>query len=272
VFSFQVFDVHGAFVMNGKPIALAKQLLHDANRLLFVTGAGISADSGIPTYRGVGGLYNGNLTDDGIAIEEALSGPMFDQSPEVTWKYLWQIGKACRGAEPNRAHQWLAGLENTRDEVWVMTQNVDGLHRRAGTRNLIEVHGHAYDLYCIQCQQYYDAMEWLGGYEDDLRDLPPRCTTCHGVVRPDVVLFGEMLPSRVLESFQKLAETDFDVVVSIGTSGQFPYILSAFEMARRFGKPTIDINPSVTNMTELATYHVPLGAAEAAEVLGEMNE
>jgi NAD-dependent deacetylase len=257
--------------MEHEAISQVRRLLHDANRLLFVTGAGISADSGIPTYRGVGGLYDGQLTEDGIAIEEALSGPMFAASPEVTWKYLWQIGKACRGAQPNRAHFWLVSLENSRDEVWVMTQNVDGLHRRAGTTNLIEVHGHAYDLYCIECRQTFDAMELLGGYDGEPTDLPPRCTKCGGVVRPDVVLFGEMLSPHVLESFHRLAETDFDVVVSIGTSGQFPYILSTFELARKSGKQAIDINPTVTKMTELATHHIRLRAEEAADVLSDMG-
>lgn len=251
--------------MNDQDFRETERLFADAQRWLFVTGAGISADSGIPTYRGVGGLYNDGPTKDGISIEEALSLPVFEQNPELTWKYLWQIGAACAGAEPNRAHKWIAHLEETRDEVWVITQNVDGLHRRAGTKKLVEVHGHAYDLYCSQCLQPYSAHELLNGFEGEVAMLPPRCTTCQGVVRPDVVLFEESLPPRVVSAFQTLTETDFDIVVSIGTSGQFPYITSVFEIARQFGKPTVDINPTYSSMTELATYHVPLGAVDAAD-------
>lgn len=250
--------------MTDDSIAEARELFASAQKLLFVTGAGISADSGIPTYRGVGGLYNHESTAEGLPIEEALSAPVFEQSPELTWKYLWQIGAACHGSQPNRAHRWLAGLEEDRDNVWVITQNVDGLHRQAGSTNLIEVHGHAYDLYCTQCQQPYSAHELLSGFGGDEPELPPRCQTCGGVIRPDVVLFEELLSSHVVQSFQRLTETDFDLVVSIGTSGQFPYITSVFEIARQFGKPTIDINPIESSMTELATLHVPLGAVDAS--------
>jgi len=225
--------------MSDDVILSAQELVNDAQRLLFVTGAGISADSGIPTYRGVGGLYNHGSTSDGISIEEALSAPVFAQSPDLTWKYLWQIGAACHGSEPNRAHRWLADLEKHKDNVWVITQNVDGLHRQAGSANLLEVHGHAYDLYCSQCQQPYSAFELLNGFAGEAPELPPHCKTCGGVIRPDVVLFEELLSSHVVQSFQRLTETEFDVVVSIGTSGQFPYITSVFEIARQFGKPTI---------------------------------
>src|ERR1700759_4605688 len=105
------------------------RLVDDAHRILFLTGAGLSADSGMPTYRGVGGLYVDTKTDEGFPIEVALSGPMFRRSPELTWKYLWQIGSACVGARPNPAHEFMARLESEKSEVWVLTQNVDGLHR-----------------------------------------------------------------------------------------------------------------------------------------------
>ncbi|MBN1612305.1 MAG: NAD-dependent protein deacylase, partial [Polyangiaceae bacterium] len=103
--------------------------LEVARRVLFITGAGISADSGLPTYRGVGGLYNRGVTEDGMAIEEALSGDVFSSRPEVTWRYLRQIEAACRDATCNRAHNVIALLERGPREIWVLTQNVDGFHR-----------------------------------------------------------------------------------------------------------------------------------------------
>ncbi|MHB8899035.1 MAG: Sir2 family NAD-dependent protein deacetylase, partial [Thermoguttaceae bacterium] len=106
-------------------IRLVADLVRVSDRILFITGAGVSADSGLPTYRGVGGLYNRGETDDGVTIEEALSGPMLEVRPDLTWKYLWQIGEACRGALPNAAHRIMAELESEKAEVWVLTQNVD---------------------------------------------------------------------------------------------------------------------------------------------------
>ncbi|MCG8610351.1 MAG: NAD-dependent protein deacylase, partial [Pseudomonadales bacterium] len=109
------------------------ELIAQSQRILFITGAGISAESGLPTYRGVGGLYDRNLTDEGYTIEEALSAQMMASRPDITWKYLWQIGSACRQAKPNRAHEVIAALEKRKPESWVLTQNVDGYHRTAGS-------------------------------------------------------------------------------------------------------------------------------------------
>src|SRR5690554_8070846 len=103
-------------------IDVAAERLKDLQNLLFVTGAGISVDSGLPTYRGVGGIYDGVETEDGLPIEVVLSGPMFRKQPERTWKYLREIGDACRGAVPNAAHRCIAELERTRERVWVLTQ------------------------------------------------------------------------------------------------------------------------------------------------------
>ena len=122
------------------------QLLAQSRRVLFVTGAGISADSGLPTYRGVAGLYEDKETEDGFPIEVALSGDVFALRPDITWKYLAQIERNCRGAKPNAAHRAIAELEKRLPFVQVFTQNVDGLHRTAGSRNLIEVHGNLAEL------------------------------------------------------------------------------------------------------------------------------
>lgn len=126
--------------------------LRHASRILIITGAGLSADSGLPTYRGVGGLYNGR-TDAGLPIEMALSGPMLRRDPALCWKYIAQLGSACLGGQPNAAHYAIAALQRRKPECWVLTQNVDGYHRAAGSppERLIEIHGQLAPLYCQSC-------------------------------------------------------------------------------------------------------------------------
>ena len=163
-----------------------------AKSVFFVTGAGISADSGLPTYRGIGGLYNEAVTDEGIPIETALAGATIATRPEITWKYLGEIEKKCRGAKFNRAHEVLALMEKRFQRTWVLTQNIDGLHRAAGSKNLIEIHGDFHKLLCPACG--WKAV--VQGYSKI--NIPPLCPRCEHIVRPEVVFFGEQLPSREL--------------------------------------------------------------------------
>jgi len=237
-------------------------LFDNAKRLLFITGAGVSADSGLPTYRGVGGLYNRGETEDGVIIEQALSGPMLAARPDLTWKYLWQIGEACSGAKPNDAHNIIAQLESEKDEVWTLTQNVDGLHRAAGSTNLIEVHGDMFDLFCIDCSQEYKALERFAEFTS-MPDLPPLCDRCRGVIRPNVVLFEEMLPASVVNALGRLPFIHFDIVVAIGTTASFPYIREPLSRALQAGRPIVEINPTRTAISDEFDHRIELGAAEA---------
>lgn len=237
-----------------------------ARRVLFITGAGISADSGLPTYRGVGGLYNDEETEDGLPIETALSGAMFSIRPDITWKYLAQIALNCHGAQPNPAHLAIARLERDIPETFVFTQNVDGLHRKAGSTNLIEIHGNLQTLICTQCD-FTEMVDDLSG-----RDLPPRCPKCGGVLRPDVVLFGEELPDAAMARFIDTLEQGLDMVFTIGTSAVFPYISEPIVWAAQAGIPTVEINPLRTRLTAHVDYHLPLGAAAAmTAIMARMN-
>lgn len=240
--------------------------LSDAERILFVTGAGLSADSGLPTYRGVGGLYEDRDTDDGVPIEVALSGSMFAIRPDLTWRYLWEIGASCAGAEPNDAHGFIARLTRERPESWVLTQNVDGLHRRADTRNLVELHGHAFDLLCSRCGREQDTAGLINGYSGAPPDLPPRCE-CGGVVRPDVVLFEEALPAKAVEALDRLESMRFDVVLAVGTSAMFGYVVRPITRASAAGVPTVEINPGTTDLTNFVRFRLPVPASEAARRL-----
>lgn len=245
-------------------------LLRDAQSILAITGAGISADSGLPTYRGVGGLYEGQETEDGVPIEQALSGFMFASRPELTWKYMWQIGKACHGAEPNRAHVILAELEKKKPHVRVLTQNVDGLHRQAGSTNLVEVHGNIYDLFCTECERPYRAGDLLAHYAT-APQLPPRCTECQGILRPNVVLFGEFLSPAVMEALSELSRQSHDLIFAIGTTAVFPYIREPIFRAQAADIPTVEINPTATSLSDCFRYCLRTGAAEAMERLWNMT-
>lgn len=232
-------------------------LLRSASRVLFITGAGLSADSGMPVYRGVGGLYNDGGTEDGLPIEEALSGPVFARRPAVTWKYLLQIERACRGVEPNRGHRVIAELERDKPQTWVLTQNVDGLHLRAGSRNLIEIHGRFSDLYCLDCDYRETVSDYahLGGV--------PACPACRGRLRPAVVLFGELLPEQAVSTLERELARGFDLIFSVGTSSLFPYISAPVFDAQRQGIPTVEINPGQSEISAACRYRLRMGAAEA---------
>ena len=214
------------------------EILARSRSLLFITGAGISADSGLPTYRGIGGLYDAEHPEEGIPIEEILSGEMIRRRPELTWKYLGQIEQAARGAQFNRAHQVIAEMESRFERVWILTQNIDGLHRQAGAKNVLEIHGSLHDLLCTGCGWRQTVADYGG------LSLPPRCPQCRAILRPGVVLFGEMLPRETVESFYDQLETGFDAVFSIGTTSVFPYIAGPVEAARRRGWATVEINPA----------------------------
>ena len=239
------------------------ECIREADNILFITGAGISADSGLPTYRGVGGLYEQGETEDGVPIEAAVSGLMLRIRPELTWKYLWQTEAACYKAQPNRAHEIIAFIQQQKPNTWVLTQNIDGLHRAAGTTNLIEIHGYAFDLYCMQCGSRYDFDDIFPNCEKP-SILPPTCrkSHCSGVIRPNVVLFGEFLPKDAQMKLQAVLDRGLDLVISIGTSSSFPYIVAPIYTP---GIPTVEINPTETVISKAVTYRIAMRASDAME-------
>jgi NAD-dependent deacetylase len=241
--------------MNETTDRLARRL-EQAERLLFITGAGMSADSGLPTYRGIGGLYEGVETAEGMSIEEALSGTTMRRDPALCWKYIMQIEKACRGAEPNAGHRAIAALQRRFAEVWVLTQNVDGLHREAGSAQVIDIHGDVRKLACMACT-------WRRAVTDYAElSCPPRCPECDAIVRPEIVLFGEMLPLDKLAVLQRELERGFDAVFSIGTSSVFPYIAQPIIEARFRGALTVEINPGDSEVTHVVEEKITHGASE----------
>lgn len=252
---------------DSKKIDDVVDILRQAKSIFFVTGAGVSADSGLPTYRGIGGLYEEKATDEGIPIEMALAGEMLRSRPEVTWKYLAQIEGRLRHAAPNRSHEIIAEMEKFFDRVWVLTQNIDGFHRAAGSKNVIDIHGDIHRLLCVHCG-------WrsvIGDFSEIA--IPPFCTACGRIARPDVVFFGEMLAEEKLDALFKELRRGFDIYFSVGTTSVFPYIQQPIVDAHARRRPTVEINPGTTAVSDLVDIKLTCGAVVALEeIWGRFGE
>ncbi len=245
--------------------AIARFLVK-ARSILFITGAGVSAESGLPTYRGLGGLYDSAAVEEGVSIETALSGKTFELNPRLTWKYINQIEEACRFAEHNRAHQIIAFLEECFERVWVLTQNIDGFHQKAGSKNVIDIHGDLHTILCKGCGWRITVPNYRG------LSVPPLCVRCGGVTRPDIVLFGELLPEEKCVLLANELRRGFDIYFSIGTSGVFPYIQEPILDALRRDRMTVEINPQETELSKLVQMKVSLKATDALEKILSVYE
>jgi len=236
-------------------------LLNKCESILFITGAGVSAESGLPTYRGIGGLYNDKVTEDGIPIEMALAGETLQNHPEITWKYLLKIEQKCRQATYNRAHEVIAQMERHFKRVWVLTQNIDGFHQRAGSKNVVDIHGDAHKVVCPGCGWHTVVDDYKGV------SIPPLCPECNNIVRPDVVFFGEMLPADKTQLLMRELEIGFDLYISVGTTSVFPYISQPILFANQLGRSTVEINPGQTPVSDIVDIKISQGAAKTLDAI-----
>ena len=233
-----------------------------SHRLLFITGAGLSAEAGIPTYRGVGGMYDDGDRAQGLPMEVILSGETLQRDPGLTWHHLARVEAAARGATPSEGHRVIAALQADRDtDVFLVTQNVDGLHQAAGSDDVIEIHGNARTLRCTECGRVTHVPDYSG------LTVPPSCTFCHGLVRPDVVLFGEMLPEPAVTRLTAETGRGFDTVLSVGTTSLFPYVTEPLVRAGQRGAVTVEINPETTLLSERVDYRIADTAGAALPAL-----
>lgn len=220
-------------------------------RLGVITGAGISAESGIPTYRGIGGVYADPARGDEII--DSLSGETLESDPDRTWRALAELAAHASGAEPNAGHLAIADMERRVPEFVLLTQNVDDLHLAAGSRNVIRVHGSIHDARCLGCAAITSmTREVLAALE-----AAPRCASCGGLLRPGAVLFGEMLPTDAVRRME--AEFSLhppDAVLVVGTSALFSYIVGPVVDAAHEGRLTIEINPEETALSPVVEYHL----------------
>ncbi|MHA1593150.1 MAG: NAD-dependent protein deacetylase [Candidatus Baldrarchaeia archaeon] len=215
----------------------AADLIGSSNFVVALTGAGISAESGIPTFRGKNGLWRKYRAED-LATPEA-----FARNPRLVWEwYVWRM-KIIGSAEPNPGHIALAKMEEMGILKALITQNVDGLHRRAGSRNVLELHGNIWRVRCVDC-----------GFSKMIskppEQIPPKCEECGGLLRPDVVWFGEPLPKDVLNRAIYYASRA-DLMLVIGTSAVVQPAASLPLLTKRNGGILIEINISDTPLTPI---------------------
>lgn len=221
-----------------------------ATPLLVLTGAGVSQESGVPTFRGVEGLWRQYRPED-LATPEA-----FARDPRLVWDwYDWRRGQiaACR---PNPAHDALVAMERDlpAEAFLLVTQNVDGLHELAGSRALLLLHGSIWELHCTSC-----AFRTVNR-QVPLAPLPPPCPRCGAWLRPGVVWFGESLDDEVLDRAVRAAETARTVLV-IGTSGLVYPAAALPEIARRKGARIVEVNPEETPLSAHADQRLAGPAA-----------
>jgi NAD-dependent deacetylase len=231
-----------------------REALHAAKRAAAMTGAGISAESGVPTFRGPGGLWR-NYSPERLAAPEA-----FAENPRLVWGWYDWRRQIIRKAEPNPGHRALAELERRKTDGFreprgftLVTQNVDGLHDRAGSQNLAKLHGDIWQVQCLGC-----GVE-VRNEQVPLEDLPPRCS-CGALLRPGVVWFGESLPAREWERAVE-ASTHADVFLVIGTSAVVYSAAGLAEVAREAGAKLAVLNPEPTPIDLTADWvlHGPAG-------------
>jgi NAD-dependent deacetylase len=237
-------------------IQRAAEILQGSKALAVMTGAGVSAESGVPTFRGAGGLW------EGYRAEEVATPEAFARDPQLVWRFYCWRREGLAKCRPNPAHQAIAELERRWQpprRFCLITQNVDGLHVAAGSENIVEIHGTLAHLRCHHCRRRADWPEPLG-------DMPPGCPECGGPLRPAVVWFGEMLPEDGVHKATEAIET-CDVMLVVGTSAIVHPVASWVMAAKYHGAKIIVVNLESTAHADVADVGL-LG--KAGEILPQV--
>lgn len=209
--------------------------LKNARVVSVLTGAGVSAESGVPTFRDPGGIW------EKFRPEQLANFEAFMNDPDFVWSWYQHRREIMRDVKPNPGHYALAEMEKIFPEFNLITQNIDNLHFRAGSKNVTELHGNIERNFCIKCRTFVD--------EVDVKEKKVlKCAECGGLIRPDVVWFGEMLPRKAL-GFAEDRASNSDVFLSIGTSAEVYPAAMLPVIAKRSGAYAAEINPSPTAIT-----------------------
>jgi len=226
----------------------AKARLTHASAVTVLTGAGISADSGVPTFRGAEGLWRHYRAED-LANPDA-----FQRDPKLVWEWYNWRRELIAAKHPNQTHEAIAEMERRFEGFWLITQNVDGLHQAAGSRKLSELHGNIWKVRCTACRQVVEN-----------RDVPiailPYCQSCGGLLRPHIVWFGEALDERDLHRSLEAARS-CEVMLIIGTSGVIYPAASLAPLARASGAFVVEINLDPTPATGQVNLSIQGRASE----------
>ena len=230
------------------------EALKDSESIVFFTGAGISSESGIPTFRGKDGIWNK------LRPEELANFNAFIRNPEMVWEWYNHRKKIIHKAQPNAAHRTIAEMQNHFKDVTVITQNIDNLHRRAGSNKIYELHGNIERNFCINCKKFYNE-------ELDFSDGVPKCE-CGGLIRPDVVWFGEFLPEDQFLGGERAAMKS-DVFFVVGTSAVVYPAAGLVYVAKQSGATVVEINIEETPLSSIAQYSY---FGKAGEILPRVLE
>jgi len=213
--------------------------LTKARSIVFFTGAGISAESGIPTFRGKNGIWNK------LKPEELANFDAFIRNPGMVWEWYNHRKKIIHNSQPNAGHLIIAEMQNYFNEVTVITQNIDNLHRRAGSKIVYELHGNIERNFCVDCKKFINE-------ELDFSVGIPKCK-CGGLIRPDVVWFGEMLPEQQFSN-SEMAAVKSDIFFVVGTSAVVYPAAGLIYTAKYSGSVIVEINIEETDLSGFADY------------------
>ncbi len=216
----------------------------DVRRAAVISGAGVSSESGIPTFRGAGGLWRT------FRAEDLATPGAFARDPRLVWEFYEYRRGVVAAAEPNPAHVVIAAMENYYPEFLVITQNIDGLHARAGSRHILEIHGNLWKQRCTACGLIVE------DHTVPLPTLPPVCGACGAMTRPHVVWFGESYDSRTLEQALGFLSA-CDLVFVVGTSGMVPMPIYLTEHAVAHGAYAIEFNLEASALSDHAHALLP---------------
>jgi len=224
-------------------IADLRRRVADAASVMVFTGAGMSAESGVPTYRGQGGLWK-NFRAQDLATLDA-----FERDPALVWGWYRERRNKLLEVLPNDGHRAIAEASD-RVPITLATQNVDGLHAFAGSKDFLELHGNIWREHCLSCPTTEDrSLHWRDKLTQGEADPLPECPACASLMRPSVVWFGEALDGRVIEAAFRAAE-ECDLMFVIGTSGEVQPAASLPVAARRAGAYVVEVNVEPTLLTE----------------------
>lgn len=237
----------------GSRLGIVKEKLAAARSLTVLTGAGLSADSGVPTFRGADGLWR-NFRAEDLATPEA-----FERDPRLVWEWYNWRRELIATKKPNPAHQVVAELERRFNDFWLITQNVDGLHRAAGSQKLSEIHGNIWMVRCTGC-----------GRVEENREVPipilPTCLHCGGLLRPHIVWFGESLFPNDLSRCAAALQSS-EVLLVIGTSGVVYPAAGFASVAKQAGAFVAEINLESTPQSDLVDVSLQGRAKEIVPLL-----
>jgi NAD-dependent deacetylase len=241
----------------------AVAVLVAAKRLIAVTGAGMSHDSGVPTFRDAQTGLWARYDPQELATETA-----FRRHPARVFGWYLSRWEKIRDVDPHPGYDALVRLEMAFEELLVATQNVDGLHRRSGSKNVVELHGSLAAFRCLDCGHPYDSAKLEGLQATDGEVEPPRCTVCGSLVRPGVVWYGEVLPAEAVQRAWAAASR-CDAMLVVGTSALVYPAAELPEIALQRGYPVVEVNPDATPLTPRVDVWLEERAAKALPALAD---